>query len=176
MLPRVVLLVCIAALMPAAAAHAQTAAEQRYLATRDAAIAATKQVEDAKEPNAQTDKQVEAALADMQQQLRAILGPVKVAGVGPEGRLHLDTLSQGDVGFGALDALDYKSADGKVTATVTTVNLLKRWLTDHKDWWEKNAVNVPQEMAAALKSDAFYTQALSQDAAVMRYADLPLKK
>src|SRR5690348_13772848 len=105
MLQRIVLLACIAALTPAAAAHAQTAAEQRYLATRDAAIAATKQAEDAKEPTEQTDKHIEAALTDMQQQLRAILGAVKVKGVGPEGKLHLDTLSQGDVGFGALDAL-----------------------------------------------------------------------
>jgi hypothetical protein len=110
------------------------------LATRDAA---TKQAEDAEELTEQTDKHVEVALTDMQQQLRAILGAVKVKGVGPDGKLHLDTLSQGDIGFGALDALDY---------------------------------NVPQEMPAALKSDAFYAQALSQDTAVMRYADLPLKK
>jgi len=163
MLLRIALIAAAVALLPLISAHAQTAAEQRYLATRDAAIAATKH-------------HIEAALTDMQQQLRAILGAVKVKGVGPEGKLHLDTLSQGDIGFGALDALDYKSADGKVTATVSTVNLLKRWIADHKDWWEKNAVNVPQEMAAALKSDAFYTQALSQDTAVMRYADLPLKK
>jgi hypothetical protein len=158
MLLRIALIAALTALLPAAAARAQTATEQRYLATRDAAIAGTKQAEDAKEPTEQTDKHVEAALTDMQQQLRAILGTVKVKGVGPEGKLHLDTLSQGDVGFGALDALDYKSADGKLTATVTTVNLFKRWIADHKDWWEKNAVNVPQEMPAALKSDAFYTK------------------
>jgi len=176
MLARLTLIALLAALIPACTALAQTAAEQRYLATRDAAVAATKQAEDAKQPTAGTDKHVDAALTDMQQQLRAILGAVKVKGVGPEGRLHLDTFSQGDIGFGALDALDFKSADGKVTATVTTVNLLKRWIADHKDWWEKNAGNVPLEIPAALKSDAFYTQALSQDSAVMHYADLPLKK
>jgi hypothetical protein len=43
----------------------------------------------------------------VQQQLRAILGAVKLKDIGPEGKLHLDTLSQGDVGFGALDALDF---------------------------------------------------------------------
>jgi hypothetical protein len=159
----------VAGLMFGRAAFAQTAAEQRYLATRDAAIVAVKVADDRKEPIVEIDKRMEGALAELQQQLHAIVGPVAVTGVGGEGKLHLDTLSQGDVGFGALDALDFASADGKVTVTVTTVNLLRHW-------WEKNLVNVPQEMEAALKSDAFYTQALSQDSAIMRYADLPLKR
>jgi hypothetical protein len=165
-----------AALFAPSLAFAQNAAEQQYLAARDAAIAATKSAEDRGEPTADTDKRNEAALADLQNKLRTIVGPVAISGVSRDGKLHIDTLSQSDIGFGALDALDFASPDGKLTVSVTTANLLRRWLADHKDWWEKNAVNVPQETAAALKSDAFYTQALSQDAAIMRYADLPVKK
>ena len=163
LLPLAAVFAVVAGLMFGRAAFAQTAAEQRYLATRDAAIVAVKVADDRKEPIVGIDKRMEGALAELQQQLHAIVGPVAVTGVGGEGKLHLDTLSQGDVGFGALDALDFASADGKVTVTVTTVNLLRHWLVDHKDWWEKNLVNVPQEMEAALKSDAFYTQALSQE-------------
>jgi hypothetical protein len=35
---------------------------------------------------------------------------------------------------------------------------------------------VPQDVEAALKSEAFYTQALNTDAAISKYAELPLPK
>jgi hypothetical protein len=55
---------------------------------------------------------------------------------------------------------------------VTTTPLLKRWIAAHKKWWDDN--NIPQEMNAALKSEPFYTQATSSDAAVWHYADIPV--
>ena len=59
---------------------------------------------------------------------------------------------------------------------MTTDALLDHWLDEHKNWWGPKVANVPQDVAAALKSEAFYTQALMTDAAIMKYAELPVAK
>jgi len=59
---------------------------------------------------------------------------------------------------------------------VTTQTLFARWLHAHKDWWDKGVPNVPQQIGAALKNETFYTQAISTDAAVVNFNDLPIAK
>jgi hypothetical protein len=59
---------------------------------------------------------------------------------------------------------------------VTTDALLDHWLREHKDWWGPEVANVPQDVDTALKSEAFYTQALRTDAAISKYAELPVAK
>jgi hypothetical protein len=113
---------------------------------------------------------------DLTRQLRSIVGPVAIKGFVPPGRTNLDSLSEGDEGFGLLDGLLFSSQDDKTHVTVTTDALFDHWLKEHKDWWGPTVAKVPQDLVAALKSDAFYTQAIQTDAAIMKFAELPIVK
>jgi hypothetical protein len=59
---------------------------------------------------------------------------------------------------------------------VTTESLLRHWLREHKDWWGKDFAPTPQESAGAVKENTFYTQAVQTDAAIIRFAELPIRK
>lgn len=124
-------------------------------------------------------KKVEAPLkraeADLQNRLRKIVGKPDIRGASGEGKLNEMSLMKGDIEFGALDALVFGLDGGKSRAYVTTTGLLGAWLNEHRDWWDKGAPNVPQDAAAALAFDGFYTQALSHDAAVVKFAELAIK-
>ena len=109
-------------------------------------------------------------------------------------KLNIDTFSKGDEGFGTLDGLRFDAvlgksgetagrdgADGKYVEPkshiiVTTQSLFERWLRAHKDWWGKKTKNVPQQIVAALKDESFYTQAISNGAAVVNFNSLPIEK
>ena len=80
------------------------------------------------------------------------------------------------MGFGLLDGMVYGGVDAKTRVIVTTASLFQRWLRQHKDWWGKNSANVPQEPTAAVRENAFYTQAVLTDSAIMRLAELPIRK
>ena len=162
------LLTALLLLLPLAA-HA-TSPEDAYLAARDKAIARIKPKND-KIDDAVT-KADDAALAELRKQLEKLIGPTTIAGASGKGKINLETLIKGEMGFGQLDGLVYQSDDEKTRVIVTTTPLLKRWITAHKKWWGDN--NIPQEMNAALKSEPFYTQATSSDAAVWHYADVPV--
>lgn len=115
------------------------------------------------------------ALADLQRKLRKIIGKPAIKGAAGDGALNVTSLTKGDVEFGALDALVFKLDGGKTQAYVTTTGLLGAWLKEHRDWWDKGTPNVPRDAAGALKFDGFYTQAISADAAVARFAELAIK-
>jgi hypothetical protein len=174
------------------AAPGGAGAEDRYVAVRDAAIKKLKLI--AKSGNSDAAAKAEdAARADLEAQMRAILGPLAYAGFGA-GQLNLDTLSEGDEGFGMLDGLRFDALTGrngepagatdaagryaepKAHIIVTTQTLLVRWLTAHKEWWGKGVKNVPQRASAALTDESFYTQAISTDSAVVSLAALPITK
>jgi len=156
--------------------------EEAYIEARDAAIAKIKAAVAAETrlPTAAygdriltTEKQ---ARADLEQQMRTIIGPVSIDGLDRTGALNLDTLIEGDQGFGALDGMIYGPVDAKTRVIVTTESLLRRWLGEHKNWWGKDFEELPQEPGAAIKQNGFYTQALVTDAAIVRFADLPVRK
>ena len=69
---------------------------------------------------------------------------------------------------------DDKYVEPKSHFIVTTQPLLERWLRGHKDWWGKDKNNVAQQVGAALKQEDFYTQAISTDAAVINFSELPI--
>ncbi|HXL27733.1 MAG TPA: hypothetical protein VN968_00345, partial [Bradyrhizobium sp.] len=71
---------------------------------------------------------------------------------------------------------DGKYVEPKAHIIITTQTILARWLRAHKDWWDKGLKNVPQQIAAALKDESFYTQAMSTDAAVVNFDPLPIAK
>ncbi|WP_136626494.1 hypothetical protein [Bradyrhizobium macuxiense] len=173
--------------------HANAASpEDRYIAARDAAIAKFAKQMDAGQTGDAVDKAEAAARADLKVQLTTILSESARAGFGPA-QLNLDTLYKGDEGFGMLDALRFdadtgkggakagQGADGsyvepKAHVIVTTETLFTRWLQGHKDWWDKGSKNVPQQFDAALKFEGLYTQAISTDAAVINFNELPIAR
>ena len=166
--------------------------EDRYIAARDAAIAKISKLYDGKKDDEAT-KAEKTADADLLAQMKAILAEPDRKGFGPA-KLNLDAYSQGDEGFGLLDGLRFDAltgengekagangADGKYVEPkahiiVTTQTLFERWLRGHKDWWGKKIKNVPQQMAAALRDEAFYTQAIPTDAAVVSFNELPIAR
>ena len=54
--------------------------------------------------------------------------------------------------------------------------MFRRWLREHEEWWGPKGPNVPQRIDAALKAEAFYTQALVTDSAISKYLELPVAK
>lgn len=169
---------------------APASAEDRYIAARDAAIAKIGKLYDAKKDD-EASKAEKAADVDLTAQMKAILAEPDRKEFGPA-RLNLDAYSSGDQGFGLLDGLRYDATTGengekagengaggkyvepKSHFIVTTQPLLERWLRGHKAWWGKDKNNVAQEMGAALKQEDFYTQAISTDAAVINFGQLPI--
>ncbi len=186
------MLVCVLGcfLAAMASARAAPAPEDRYVAAREAAIKTLKPLYDGGKAEAASAD--DTARADLEAQMRAILGPLAFPGYGP-GKLNLDALYGSDQGFGMLDGLRFDADTGvngepsgtgkddkyvapKAHILVTTQTLFGRWLRAHKDWWDKGVKNVPQQIGAALRDESFYTQAISTDAAVVSFADLPLAK
>jgi hypothetical protein len=167
--------------------------EDRYIATRDAAIRKFSAMYDAGKFDDAATKAEQAAFGDLKAQVVAILGEPDRKGFGPA-KLNLETFYKGDEGFGLLDGLHFEAevgangekaggdrADGKYVEPkahiiVTTQTLFARWLRAHKDWWDKGAKNVPQQIDAALRDEGFYTQAISTDAAVINFNSLPIEK
>ena len=163
-------------LMLSISTAAAASLEESYFANRDAYIDKLKPAEINVDVDEHVLKQEQTAREDLEKQLRRIVGPVEIKGFAGPGKSNLETLFKGDQGFGLLDGLLYSSADDKTHIVVSTNALLDRWLREHKDWWGLTVANVPQEVGAALKSEAFYTQALQTDAAVFKYAELPVAK
>jgi hypothetical protein len=156
------------------AASQMTPLERDYLAVRDAAIAKLKTRADAANNiddavSADNDK----ALAALEARLHAIVGPVTIAGFGSP-KSNLDTLIS-EMDFGLLDGLVVASPDGKSRVIVTTEPLFMSWLRGHKNWWGKDS-EMPQDIVAAVRTEAFYTQATSQDAAMVAYGEVPVRK
>jgi hypothetical protein len=186
--------ICLAATISnAAAAPPAKAAEDRYIAARDAAIEQISAIYHAGNVDEAARKAEEAASADLAAQMRVILSEAARAGYGPA-KLHIDTFNKGDEGFGMLDGLRFDAtlgkngekagqdgADGKYVEPkahiiVTTQTLFERWLRAHKDWWGKDIKNVPQQIGAALKDESFYTQAVSSGSAVVNFNSLPIAR
>jgi hypothetical protein len=159
---------------PKAASPKAASPEDSYYASRDAYIARFATTSANRNIDDDTLRLHAQALDQLGKLLRPIIGTVAIKGFPAKIRSNLDSLFKGDFGFGRLDGLLYSSADDKTQITVTTEALFQRWLREHKDWWV--AANVPQDVNAALKSEAFYTQALTTDAAVFEYVELPVVK
>jgi hypothetical protein len=147
--------------------------EESYLASRDRHIQALKKTEKSNSEDAQT-KAYESAIADLEKQMQAIIGPFQMKGVPEKGKPSLEALSDGDEGYGLLDGMVFSNESTGTDVLVTTPDLFKRWLVAHRTWWKNK--NIPQKPDDAVKTDTFYTQAISAGAEVLRYADLPVAK
>jgi len=165
----------IALMMAIPLAAGAASPEEGYLSARDRYIETFKQSANAGQSDERVLKEEELARADLQMQLRRIIGTVQTKGLAGPAKLNLETLFDGELGFGMLDGLSYASPDDKAHVVVTTEVILTSWLQTHRNWWPDLA-NVPQDVDAALTSEAFYTQAMSPDAAVVSYGGIPVSK
>jgi hypothetical protein len=165
------------ALFFALAAGAAFAAspEDDYIAARDKAIADVAAQEGANTAIETIDSQNEKALADLQQRLSAILGPLAVKGFPATGTMNLESLNASDVGFGMLDGLRYANGDEGPSIVVSTRGLTERWLKS-KTGETDASLRLPATLDEALKLDGFYTQAIGSDAAFVETLDFQLKK
>jgi len=166
--------------------------EDRYIAARDAAIAKISKLYDDKKAD-EAAKAEQSIPADLLAKIQPIVAESGRKGFGPA-KLNLDAFSKGDMGFGLLDGLrfdaligdngetagqngrDGKYVEPKAHIIVTTQSLFERWLRAHRDWRGKKLKNVPQQIGAALEDETFYTQAISTDAAVVNFNELPIAK
>ena len=99
------------------------------------------------------------------------MGPVPAPkGFSGAGTFSPDALCCG-LGEGMLDGLLFRGDSGSVL--VTTEGLLRLWLQEHKNWWKDDPLAT--DAKTALQSSAFYTQAISTDAAVTLFGPLPIR-
>jgi hypothetical protein len=165
---------CIGALLTLCAMAGPVAAqnrslEDRYIATRNAALARFT-LKAAPKLGDQIVQEEEKARSELERQMRAILGPVEIKGLGPS-KLNLGSLYEGDMGFGTLDGLTFTSEDYKTAIVVTTRSLFMRWLRAHK---APKDDPLPQDPEKAFRIDTFYAMAMMTDSAILRFAEVPL--
>ena len=139
--------------------------EEKYFETRDNFI---RQFSTASSPEANYEKvlsKLEKALSKLEKQLQLIIGPVDVAHFPKRGKINLETLEQGDGGFGQVDGLRFDSEHEPLF--VTTTGLLNAYLQQHKE--------LPTEMGKLAKAEEFYSLALYWDEAVTHFAEVPVR-
>lgn len=168
-------------------AHAAPAAEDRYIASRDAAIAKiSKLYDDSKGDEA--GKAEEAATTDLLAQMKAILAEPDRRDYSPA-KVNIGSYYKGDEDFGTLDGLRFESLIGengqktgfsgkdgkdgkyiepKSQIVVTTEKMFERWLRAHKEF--------PQVTTKALGDESAYTRVISNGSAVVKFAPLPIAK
>jgi len=135
--------------------------EEKYFETRDNFI---RQFAKASDPIDVLDKKDEHALAELEKQLKPIIGPVNVEGFPKEGKINLQTL-ENDYGFGQVDGLRFSSEQEHLF--VTTDNILKKYLAGQPE--------LPKDLAELSKTGEFYVRAITAEAAVTYFAEIPVK-
>jgi hypothetical protein len=166
------------AVSPAWAQSPEQASEKTYVAARVQAGAVLE--ERSKSPDAfdtttpggrAWSAAYDQAKSNLEAELRRVMGPVPPPkGFSGAGTFSPEALCCG-LGEGLLDGLLFRTDSGSVV--ITTEGLLRLWLNEHKNWWKDDPLSTDPQ--AALQSSAFYTQAISADAAVTIFAPLPIQ-
>jgi hypothetical protein len=188
---RLAALCCLFGTLSSASA-APASSEDRYIAARDAAIATISKLYDDSKGDEAAEAE-ETVTSDLLAQMKAILAEPDRQGFGPA-KLNIGSFYKGDEDFGTLDGLrfdsllgengqkagrtgkDEKYVEPRAHIVVTTQTLFERWLRVHKEWWGDKVKNVPQRMAKALSDESFYTQAISNGSAVVKFSPLPIAR
>jgi hypothetical protein len=110
------------------------------------------------------------ALRDLEQRLRPLIGPLAMAGLADSGRINLATLIAGDDDSGLADGLTYQARDQRTRILVTTRELFRAWIA----FRFADDRTISRDPLMALTRAEVYTPIFNEDAAVVRYADLPL--
>src|SRR6478736_760242 len=127
--------------------------EEKYFETRDNFI---REFEKASGPIDVLDEKDRHALAELEKQLKAIVGPVNVEGFPKQGKMNLETLQKGDLGFGQVDGLQFSARQEHLF--VTTDNILKKYLAEQPE--------LPKDLAELSRTAEFYSCAFTSGAAV----------
>jgi len=135
--------------------------EEKYFETRDNFI---RQFEEASVPIDVLDEKDRHALAELEKQLKPIIGPVNVEGFPKEGRINLETLEK-DFGFGQVDGLRFSSEQENLF--VTTDDILKKYLAGQAE--------LPKNLTELSRTGEFYVRAITSEAAVTYFAEIPVK-
>jgi hypothetical protein len=169
-------LAAIALVFAAPAARADSP-EDAYIAARDKAIAEMTEKSAGGTTSTELDAEGERLRAALEPLLRGVVDPAAPAGFSgpPEMRPNTVFPPESDEDAGLLDGFSFSASGPSGRVLVTTEGLLRRWLQGHKSWWEKGH-NPPTDPAAAFRSDAFYTQAVSRGAAFSIFATVPIRK
>jgi hypothetical protein len=143
--------------------------EEKYFETRDNFIrefekASTPLDSLAEQDQHALDEKDKHALAELEKQLKAIVGPVNVEGFPKKGKINLLTL-QKDYGFGQVDGLRFSAKQEYLF--VTTDNILKKYLAEQPE--------LPKDLAELSKTGEFYVRAITAEAAVTYFAEIPVK-
>jgi hypothetical protein len=143
--------------------------EEKYFETRDNFIrefekASTPLDSLAEQDQHALDEKDRHALAELEKQLKAIVGPVNVEGFPKNGKINLLTL-QKDYGFGQVDGLSFSARQEYLF--VTTDNILKKYLAEQPE--------LPKDLAELSKTGEFYVRAITAEAAVTYFAEIPVK-
>jgi hypothetical protein len=162
-------LIALVFLLAAAPAMSAPNSEQAYLAARDHAVAALKKMSGKKQ-----EAEEMKLRAGLEKQLQALINPPPLDGFPGPATISPETLLADDIGFDSLDGLVLRAKDDAGDVLVTTDGLLRPWLQAHKDLWKDEPM--PTDLEAAFRSETFYTQAASPDAAVSIFASLPIRK
>jgi hypothetical protein len=160
------------AFLPLAASAATP--EEAYLSSRDRHIAKLRKLEASGKAAGQAEADEQKALKELGEKIEAIVGPVSAPGFQKLGKYTIETLFDG-LGADQLDGLAFAGDDDKSQLTVSTVSLAEAFLRAHRKSWSKGE-KPPQSLGEALASPYFYTLAVSPDAGVEKYADLPIAK
>lgn len=144
--------------------------EEKYFETRDNFIrefekASTPLDSLAEQDQHALDEKDRHALAELEKQLKPIIGPVNVEGFPKEGKINLETLQNGDLGFGQVDGLRFTA--NQEYLFVTTDNILKKYLAEQPE--------LPKDLAELSKTGEFYVRAITAEAAVTYFAEIPVK-
>jgi hypothetical protein len=162
-------LVLTALLLPIGAAAVSP--EDTYLAARDRYIASFKTTASAEDEKAAFARQ-DMAIGDLEQQLKAIVGPFSASDFPAEGKLNLVSLFPDDIGFGMLDGLAYGEGESAKSIVVTTDSLLDKWLLGRPKG--RSIDDIPTSAAAAVKTENFYARAVNSDSAAANYGEIPI--
>src|SRR6266478_5969332 len=133
--------------------------EEKYFETRDNFI---RQFSTPSSPEANSYEKTHSKL---EKQLELIIGPVDVAHFPKRGKINLETLEQGDGGFGQVDGLRFDSKHGLLF--VTTAGLLNAYLQQHKE--------LPTELGKLAKAEEFYSLVFYWNEAVTHFAEVPVR-
>jgi len=144
--------------------------EEKYFETRDNFIREFEKTSTPLDSLAEQDQHAldekdRHALAELEKQLKAIVGPVNVEGFPKEGKINLETLQNGDLGFGQVDGLRFSAKQEYLF--VTTDNILKKYLAEQPE--------LPKDLAELSRTAEFYSCAFTSGEAVTYFAEIPVK-
>jgi hypothetical protein len=108
------------------------------------------------------------AVRELALRLRSIVGPFSMRGVTDTGTIDLGTFISGNEDTDLPDGIVYGGPD-KMRIFVTDSAILHAWIT------QRYRSGIPTELARDLPRPEVNTFVFSEDAAVVRYADLPAK-